>query len=223
MGNALESCWTILIFTEEPLRMTAAAIILGTYRDPARHAETLALRFSSAMLAPQRQWLNNSVIAHFVAEYWRTLATAYQSCAIDQIGDVAESVSYIANELLDNAMKYGSLKTAHATQIALRLSIFSQNIDLYVTNASVPQQWRSFQDYLATFLTEEPEQYYFRQMEANAASRELTVSRLGLLSILCDYHGQLGWKFEAPSPQCPDYLVTTMVHMPIVHVRTSCQ
>jgi len=59
-------------------------------------------------------------------------------------------------------------------------------------------------------LTGDPFQLCIAQLESNAA-QDSTVSRLGLLTMLCDYDARLAWKFETRSAAL--VVVTTLVQL----------
>lgn len=195
--------------------MNTATMIFGNYADTPELDEGLMLHFSSILLSRQHQWLNNSLTANFLAEYWSTFSRASQPPVQGYLVHAKDVISYVVNELLDNAIKYGCVTADNATRILVRFALLPQHIRVYVTNQSLSQNWRSFQEYITLLLTENSETLYFRQMEDNALSKEHAVSRLGLLSILHDYHGRIGWKIESPVPNVPEYTITTMVQIPM--------
>lgn len=195
--------------------MNATAAIFGNYIEPQEYEESLSLHFSSSYLSLQHRWLNNSRTANFLAEYWNTFFLSYEATAGPLPTSIKETVGYIANELLDNAIKYGSPSTDQTTQVNILITLSPAYLRFYVTNCGDPESWGTFQDYIKMLLTEDPEFLYFRQMEQNAASQKNSVSRLGLLSIIHDYHGQVAWKFAPPSLDSGEHTVTTMVQIPV--------
>lgn len=178
------------------------------------------LSFSSSFLSLRNQWLNNSLTANFLAEYWSTFSRSPNALGCHPSNYSKEIVSYVVNEMLDNAVKYGCASADDTTQVAIRLTLASEHLRVYVTNRSPAKSWKSLQEYIHVLLTEDHERLYFRQMEENAVSGKQSVSRLGLLSITHDYHGQIAWKFTAWPLNSKDRIIITMVQVPITFSQT---
>ncbi len=70
--------------------------------------ESLLLRFSPSLLPPQQRWRNNGLSADFLADYVTTFFPKDEAdpASAERQSTVKGAVNYIANELLENAMKY---------------------------------------------------------------------------------------------------------------------
>jgi hypothetical protein len=88
-------------------------------------------------------------------------------------------------------------------------------LQVYVTNSISAKAISPFQDYLQTLLSEDLDELYLRQIEANASQEENMESHLGLITLLNDYQIQLGWKFERDEQKPNSILVTTMAQLAI--------
>jgi hypothetical protein len=187
--------------------------MFGNFVEMDRGLEYLSMSFSSSTLSVRDRWLNNSLLADFLADYWRTLFPVYDSSAEHTQIDVREAVRYIANELLDNAVKFSQETQEEPIQIALYLS--DNNLRVYVTNKVNPRTASQFQRYIQQLLTESPRELYIRQVESNAREESNTESRLGLLTIIHDYQAQLAWKFDMVRQNPEIIVVTTMVELTI--------
>ncbi|MGL5074281.1 MAG: DUF6272 family protein, partial [Waterburya sp.] len=131
----------------------------------------------------------------------------------DKQAEVKSAVSYIANELLENAMKYGVEMSPFPISIQIHL-----NPDLIIfqlTNSIPTQQTKKFQTQIKTLLNSDPTELYIAQLEKNALENNREESGLGLLTMLNDYGAKLGWKFEALSEESAEIAVTTMVQLTI--------
>jgi hypothetical protein len=123
------------------------------------------------------------------------------------------AVSYVANELLENAMKFSYAPSQHAISIAMYLE--AEAVSLYVTNSVDPHAVAAFQQAIARLLTEDTDTRYMAQLTHNTESDSADGSSLGYLTMLHDYGVTLAWKF-APSLQDPDVTtVTTMARLSV--------
>jgi hypothetical protein len=191
--------------------------IFGNYVEPQECQESLRVSLSSSVLPLQRRWLNNSLTANFLADYWSTFFISWPVLSRYPLANLKQVISYIVNELLDNAVKFGVPDLHSSHRMLIVISQAGEYLRFHVTNNSNPEKWRAFQEYIKILLTEDTETLYFRQMEKNAAFQEHAISRLGLLSILHDYHGQAAWKFEEAPHDPEDGKVTIMVQVPMLH------
>ncbi len=187
----------------------------GNFREMGNTQEYLIISFSSSTLSIQDRWRNNSLSADFLASYWGTFFPLHPDESKHHRAEVQDTVSYIANELLENAIKF----SYEPAKIPIRIGIYLSEtlLRFYVTNSMNPERVDSFQNYIQKLLSEDPGELYIRQLERNA-SEESTESRLGFLTLLNDYDAKLGWKFDVLSNdaglEC--HTVTTMVELAIV-------
>jgi hypothetical protein len=126
---------------------------------------------------------------------------------------VKSAVSYIANELLENAMKYGEAKPTFP--ISLQIHLSQNHIIFELTNSININHVNHFQEYIQELVTADPNELYISKLEANALNENETESGLGFLTMINDYDAKLGWKFEAVVPQIQEIVVTTMVQLEI--------
>ncbi len=189
------------------------AKIFGNYADVADSHEYLTLRFSPHQFSIQDRWRNNGLSADFLADYWTTFFPANDSSSLRRQAHVKNALSYIANELLENTMKFHC--DASEKPISITLHLFPEKLLFYVTNCVEPPVAERFQDYIRTLLASDIEQRYFEQLETSAKDTTHSFSGMGYLTMIHDYEAELGWKFD-DSPENPDrQQVTTMVHLPI--------
>jgi hypothetical protein len=176
--------------------------------------EYLILSFSPSSIPLRQRWRNNCLSADFLADYLSTffLSDRHQQVDCDKQAEVKSAVSYIANELLENAMKYGVEMSPFPISIQIHL-----NPDLIIfqlTNSIPFSTTNQFQSYIATLLSCDPLNLYLTQLEKNALAENPEESGLGLLTMLNDYGAKLGWKFET-LVQSTEIAVTTMVQLGI--------
>ena len=190
--------------------------ILGDYiQNLPPSQEYLILSFSPGSIPLRQRWRNNCLSADFLADYLSTffLNDEHQQVECDKQAEVKSAVSYIANELLENAMKYGVEMSPFPISIQIHL-----NPDLIVfqlTNSIRSEQTSQFKNKIEILLNNDPGELYIAQLEKNALEEDSEESGLGLLTMLNDYGAKLGWKFELLPQQSTEMAVTTMVQLKI--------
>jgi hypothetical protein len=174
--------------------------------------EYLVIGFSPGSMPLKQRWRNNGLSADFLAEYLATFFPGNEEDTIkaDKTIEVKSAVSYVANELLENAMKFNDETSQQP--ISIKLEMHSDRLVFFVRNSLKSQTIVKFQSYIQELLTGDRDELYLRQLEHNGQD-ENSGSGLGLLSIMNDYLAKVGWKFE-PSPKHPETMtVTTMVQL----------
>ena len=121
------------------------------------------------------------------------------------------AVSYVANELLENAMKFSSRKTSYPVDIILQLH--GDRIIFLVNNSSDTELVETFQAFIQKLLTEDTIDLYIQHLENAANDENSTISGLGILTMINDYGAKLGWKFEPIHSESLVISVTTMVQL----------
>lgn len=188
--------------------------IFGEFIDELpKQDEYLTIGFSPSSRPLKKRWKNNGLSADFIAEYFRTFFVS-ETDDDDDDDDVAtenlrDAVKYIANELLENAMKFQDENVPFTARIGF--SLYNDKLVFCVTNGINNQQVESFQAFINKLLTKNPDDLYIEAMRLNARQGIDSPSRLGLLSMVCDYSAKLGWKFETLQNNPSVMTVSTMV------------
>ncbi len=188
--------------------------IFGNYIEMEDTPEYLIISFSSSAMSIHDRWRTNSLSADFLADYWGTFFPAHGNSRKSGKVEVKDAVGYIANELLENAIKFSYEDANRPVKIGLFLC--ESELRFYVSNSIRPEKVGEFQDFIGKIMSLDTEELYLHQLESNAKDENATESGLGYLTILNDYDAELAWKFEQ-FEKCTT--VTTMVRMEIV--RTS--
>lgn len=184
--------------------------ILGDYQErPEEHPQFLHLAFYPGWVPLRRRWRNNGLSAEFLADY---LVMFYPDEAAGGSEDIRGTLSHIANELLENAMKYND--EALNYPINLYLLLDPGLIRLYVSNQLTAEHEASLRAFIADLDRKDPQDFYLELIERAAASPELRDSGMGLLGIQSDFQARLGWKFETSPPESSNRLVTTLARIP---------
>ena len=175
--------------------------------------EYLILSFSPSSIPLQQKWRNNFLSADFLADYFSTFFPCNDEQPIEKRTEVKSAVSYIANELLENAMKYG--EQTFDSPISLKIHLNQNHIIFELTNSINIHEISNFQEYIRELVASNPSELYIRKLEENALNENEQESGLGFLTMLNDYDAKLGWKFEKVAKQVQEIAVTTMVQLQI--------
>ena len=188
--------------------------IFGDFIDKQdERVEFLKIVFSPTSVPIQQRWRTNGLSADFLADYLSTFFPGDDRAAAERQAELKSAVSYVANELLENAMKFSYAPSQHAIHLAMYLE--AEAISLYVTNSIDPHAVAAFQQAIARLLTEDIDTLYMAQLAHNAAGDSAASAGLGYLTMLHDYGVALAWQF-APSLQDPDVVtVTTMARLSV--------
>lgn len=176
--------------------------------------EYLILSFSPSSISLRQRWRNNYLSADFLADYLSTffLGNNDRQPDSDKQAEIKSAVSYIANELLENGMKYSTQMSS--LPISIQIHLNSDLIVFQLTNSIPAKHTQQFQNRIQTLLDCDPDELYLAQLEKNAIE-ENEESSLGLLTMLTDYGVKLGWKFELLPQKPTEVAVTTMVQLEI--------
>ena len=180
------------------------------------NSDSLELSFTSSSQANQRRWRNNRLSAHFVADYFANLLNFDENDLANEkrIKEIKSTISYISNELLENAIKFHENTKIH--QVKLGISFLEDTdtaIVIYAKNSIYSEKVQKYQAFINLLLTEDANELYVQQIETASAEEESKASGLGLLTLINDYSAKLGWKFEPESSQPEIIAVTTMVQI----------
>ena len=150
-----------------------------------------------------------------MADYLTTFFPANESdpSSVARQADLKGAVSYIANELLENAMKFHD-ETANEP-IRFGIHLFQDLIVLFSINFISKTNFAPFRQVLEELTSADPEELYVRHLEKLAEEEDSHASGLGLITIMNDYLAKLGWKLEDSVSHSEEIEVTTMVQLKI--------
>ena len=193
------------------------AQIFGHYREEATvNREYLVMGFSPSSIPLQQRWRNNGLSADFLADYLTTFYPNDESrlAGTDRHTEIKSAVSYVANELLENAMKFHDDRGNYPVDVQLRLH--SEYLVFSVTNCISQDKVLPFQNFIKDLLDGDPQELYIQRLEENAMDDNHSGSGLGLLTMVNDYMAKLGWKFEKVEEEGEQIVsVTTRVELPV--------
>lgn len=164
--------------------------------------DSLEMTFTPSTRSIRKRWSNNRLSAQFVGDYFSAfLPTNEDDLNSDRrIKESKSAVSYVANELLENAMKFSD----RTSEFKVRFGVYFLEHDLeqdsditaviYATNSTPPENAEKFQTFLTELLAADPEEMYVTQVE-KSLEEDSNASGLGFLTMINDYSAKLGWKF----------------------------
>jgi hypothetical protein len=160
---------------------------------PGEVRDGLELSFSPSSVPLKQRWRNNGLSADFLADYVITFFPRDESdpASHRRQQEIRGAVNYIANELLENAMKYCVEQLAQPTTI--RLVLVADAVMFSETNTTSAERAREFRGFVRELAEGDAALLYVQQLERAADG---TGSGLGLLTMVNDYGARLGWQFE---------------------------
>lgn len=175
--------------------------------------EFLMIGFSPYSMPLKQRWRNNGLSANFMADYVTTFfpKSEYDPETLSRRNDIKSSVSFIANELLENAMKFSD-DTVNQP-ISIQLYLKTDRLIFVVVNSITPEAVKPFKEFIEKLINSDTETLYIEQIEQNLEND--TQSGLGYLTMINDYFARLGWKFETIQIEPKIVNVTTMVQLAI--------
>lgn len=188
--------------------------ILGNFIECANgeHCESLMINFSPTSAPLQQRWLNNGLSADFLADYLGTFFPAEDDKALTRRTEIKDGVNFIANELLENAMKFNDPTSKHPVRLYMGLQ--QDKVYFYITTSIKPVAIIPWQKQLNRILTEDTNALFIEQITHND-SQENSNSGLGYLTMINDWNASLAWKFESIHNDTTTHRVTVMVQLPI--------
>ncbi|NES22880.1 MAG: ATP-binding protein [Symploca sp. SIO3E6] len=180
------------------------------------HHDSLELSFTPTSERIKNRWRNQRLSAHFMADYIANFLPLDKDNPEEEkrIKEIKGAVSYIANELLENAMKF-NLETSNS-QVKLGVHFLDTAeliMAIFTKNSIDLKSAEKFQVFIQTLLASDPEELYIQQVEASVEEENAEMSGLGFLTMINDYQARLGWKFET-RPSTPEIItVTTMAQV----------
>lgn len=180
----------------------------GDYKEinPELCAEHMCLSFKPSSVPIKQRWRNNGLSADFLGDY---LTTFFPKKDGKDDSDrkqaiVRDAATYIANELLENAMKYSDEKSDIPNSIDLSL----QEDQLVFTeiNGITKEQEKEFKCFINELENSDPDELFMKRLEESAVSE--SSSGLGYLTMINDYQAKIGWQFDVSGDH---HKVTTQV------------
>jgi hypothetical protein len=193
--------------------MSQSIEVIGNFTDAPSlgdQEEFLSLQFNPTSIPLKERWRNNGLSADFMADYVTTFFPRVEDKpeTSERQAEIKSAVSYIANELLENGMKYSNTEDSHPISISLYL--LEHAILISEVNLATEMQAAAYKAFILKLRESDPMDMYMEQLEAKAM--DYASSGLGFLTMINDYMAELAWKFATDSQG--RMVVTTEVTIP---------
>ncbi|MDB9527516.1 ATP-binding protein [Oscillatoria sp. CS-180] len=178
--------------------------------------DSLELSFTPTSERIRHLWRNQRLSAHFIADYFVNFLPLDKDDPVEErrIKEAKGAISYVANELLENAMKFNLEDADCKVRFGIHFLDGSDIIAvMFATNSINRFGAEKFQQFIQELLESDPEEFYIRQVEASAEDPDTKISGLGFLTMINDYQAKLGWQFEPVAPDSEISIVTAMVQI----------
>lgn len=183
---------------------------------PPEH-DSLELSFTPSSRPIKQRWRNNRLSAHFFADYFTNFLPLDENEPNQEkiIKESKSAVSYVANELLENAMKFNDDISNYKVSFGIH---FLNNADIvtaviFASNSIRPGGEAKLRKFIEELLSSDTHEMYVHQIEKSA--EENGSSGLGLLTMINDYSAKIGWKLETIQQQSLIMTVTTMAQIKV--------
>lgn len=179
----------------------------------------LELSFSCSSRLTKKRWRNNSLSAHFVGDYLANLLQIDEDDEQGQelINQSKSAVSYVGNELLENAIKFHEKSQNDPVKFGIYVleETDKSTVVVFTKNSISIPRFDKLQGFIQELLTADTNELYVQQIEKTSEDENSEASGLGLLTLINDYSAKLCWKFES-APTNPQIInVTTMAQIAI--------
>ena len=180
---------------------------------PTNH-EFLMIGFFPHSIPLNKRWRNNGLSADFIADYLATLFPDYESEEVRRRkqSEVRVAINYIANELIDNAVKFNDESSPYP--IRFEIHLLGNKLVMTSTNSVSSQVLANFYLFVHELNASDLEDLYIRRLEIGAQEKS-PESKLGILTIMKDYLAKLGWKVETVRGNREVTTLTTMVQLTV--------
>lgn len=187
--------------------------IFGEFIEKPSSKERLTLEFLPDSISVKDFWRNNDLSANFLADFLTTFVAKNESGKVNlqRQAEIKSATSYIANELLENSVKYCHI--ASQLPITIKLYLEQNKIRFLITNSLSHLRAANLQGVIYQLSNSNPADFYINQLEKNAEDEYSLKSGLGFLSMINDYSAKLGWKFDTIQEKPQVMTVTTMVEL----------
>lgn len=194
------------------MTLSHATRIFGNFlEDTSNTPEFLLIGFSPSAIPLKQRWRNNGLSASFIADYLVSFFPVDETKPemVDKRSKVIGAVRYIANELLENAMKFNYEESQQP--VSIKLELMGDRVVFRSVNTVDPATVDQFQSFLQDLESNDPGDLLIRQVEKNT-QEGWGGSGLGLLTIMSDYDAKMGWRFDT-SQASEMITVTTTVQL----------
>lgn len=156
-------------------------------------------------------WVHAGATADFIGTFFAELGA---KAGLDG-NDARHGISYLVNELVENAVKF---RAPDAGEVTLSARLDGATFELLLTNIAADETAARFGAILDEIVSRDPGELLIERIEANAADDSSTGSSLGILTLMSDYGVRMNWTFE-PDAKGTLVRVETYAALPLAAKR----
>lgn len=157
----------------------------------------------------QVRWSQCSATADFFAEYFAAVP-ACKPADDDARAEFIGTVSYVVNELVENAVKFSV-----GERVEITVGLDRGELVVLVENQLLAATVDVLQATFAELAAGDPQELLFARVEANAENPEAGGSGLGFLTMMSDYNAKIGWRFSPVADNPNNVLLETMARLEV--------
>lgn len=180
--------------------------------------DSLELTFTPSSRPIKKRWRNNRLSAHFVADYFTNFLPIDEDEPNhkQRLKESKNAVTYVANELLENAMKFHDEQSKNKVKFGIQFLEEEDDVTavIFATNNVKSEGIHKLKAFIEELLSSDPNDLYISQVE-KSAEEDSEASGLGLLTMINDYSAKIGWKLETVQGEFPTTIVTTMAQVKV--------
>ncbi len=163
---------------------------LGHYLQPEHSTHQFEVVYSDPALLPF-QWAHCDLTANVLASFFAPFFPAEAKGLLAGRDELTFSVSYVVNELLENAHKFGA-----GGSVRIRALLTETDLLFWASNVSSTTACQNLESVITGILQGDPQQLLLERIEQNALHPENNASGLGYLTMMSDYGVRFGWSFR---------------------------
>jgi len=183
-------------------------MIFGDY-DTKYNIESSDVFFQFALNNFNTNWDQASIFADYMGKYY---SQNLLSCTEIQYKEVFNNISYVLNELFENALKFNEEKDISAS---VKVNKEENLITLVTTNHIHETKVGHFVELLSQLFAGDPKQMFMEKIEQNLMD-DSGGSGLGYLTMILNFDVKLGFRFFTLDDQSHDVKIYTMARMPLL-------
>lgn len=157
----------------------------------------------------QVRWSQCAATADFFAEYFAAVP-ACKPADDEARAEFIGTVSYVVNELVENAVKFSV-----GERVEITVGLDDGDLVTVVSNQIRAEAAPALQATFEELFAGDPQELLFARVEANAENPDTGGSGLGFLTMMSDYGARIGWRLTAVADNPQNVLLETMARLEV--------
>jgi hypothetical protein len=154
-------------------------------------------------------WEQASILSDYMGKYY---SQDVLSCTKAQHKEVFNNISYVLNELFENAIKFNE---ENDISTSIQVNKEDNLITLVTTNHIHETKVGHFVEFLSQLFAGDPKQMFMQKIEQNLMD-DSGGSGLGYLTLILNFDVKLGFRFFTLDDHSHEVKIYTMARMPML-------